>query len=360
MAKDVGIGIIGTGFARKVQIPAFLACEGATIASVASGSVENARSTAREFGIGHFTDDWHETIRREDVQLVCVTTPPSLHREMAVETLRAGKHVLCEKPMAMNVAEAREMCDAAKDSDRLALIDHELRFQPGRQKAREMLLGGAIGRVRHAKYIFKAPHRGDPEIPWNWWSDAAQGGGALGAINSHVIDSLRWMLGTEIASVSCQLHTNIKGRRDSAGIVREVTSDDQANMILAFGPGEVVDDATGLVSVSMVEGPGYVNRMEFYGSDGALRIDHRGELWTAERGAGEWKGIDVPLGRPIDGAADTGFSRGFMAFAPLIVDAIKGGETQIEGAATFIDGLRVQEVLDAARESDRTGGTVTL
>jgi predicted dehydrogenase len=95
-----------------VQIPAFQSCEGAKIASVASGSLENAKSTAGEFDVPHFTADWRETIAREDVDLVCITTPPKLHRDMALAALSAGKHVLCEKPMAMNVAEASEMTRA--------------------------------------------------------------------------------------------------------------------------------------------------------------------------------------------------------------------------------------------------------
>src|SRR5688500_2229162 len=101
----LGIGIIGTGFARRVQIPAFLACENARIVSVASGSLENARATAEEFDIQHFTDDWQQTVDRADVDLVCITTPPRLHYEMTVEAIDRRKHVLCEKPMAMNVAE---------------------------------------------------------------------------------------------------------------------------------------------------------------------------------------------------------------------------------------------------------------
>ena len=113
MAERVGIGIIGTGFARRVQIPAFLACENVEIASVASGRIENARATADEFGIEHYTDDWRETVRHADVDLVCITTPPVLHREMALLALEHGKHILCEKPMAMNVAEAEEMTNAA-------------------------------------------------------------------------------------------------------------------------------------------------------------------------------------------------------------------------------------------------------
>ncbi|MEO7660353.1 MAG: Gfo/Idh/MocA family oxidoreductase, partial [Pyrinomonadaceae bacterium] len=151
MKDKVGIGFIGTGFARKVQIPAFLACEGAWIASVASGTAENAQAAADDFGIGHFTTDWRETVQHPEVDLVCVITPPHLHKEMALFVIENGKHVLCEKPMAMNVAEAEEMTAAAKGKPLLALIDHELRFQPGRQIAYKMLRDGAVGRVRHAR-----------------------------------------------------------------------------------------------------------------------------------------------------------------------------------------------------------------
>ena len=105
------------------------------------------RSAAEEFGIGHFTDDWRETVKRDDVDLVCITTPPVLHKEMTLLAFEHGKHVLCEKPMAMNVAEAAEMTEAARSAGVLALIDHELRFQPGRQKAYKMLREGEIGKI---------------------------------------------------------------------------------------------------------------------------------------------------------------------------------------------------------------------
>ncbi len=114
MKETVGIGIIGTGFARRVQIPAFLACDGARIVSVASGHLENARAAAQEFNIEHFTDNWRETIERDDVDLVCITTPPDTHYEMALHALKFSKHILCEKPMAMSAAEAREMTEKAR------------------------------------------------------------------------------------------------------------------------------------------------------------------------------------------------------------------------------------------------------
>ena len=352
MKESVGIGIIGTGFARKVQVPGFLACGGVGIVSIASGSRENARAAADEFGIGHYTDDWRETVRREDVDLVCIATPPRLHREMTLFALEHGKHILCEKPMAMNVAEASEMAAAANAASRLALIDHELRFQPGRQIAYAMLRAGEIGKIRHAKYLFQAPHRGDPTLPWNWWADASEGGGALGAINSHIIDSFNWFLDTDVASVFCQLQTVVKERRDPDGNIKPVTSDDEANMLLRFADGELTADATGLVSVSMTEGPKYGNRLEFYGTDGSMRIDHRGELFIARAGESDWTEIEVDLGESVQGVPDTGFARAFMAFAPKIVEAIRRGENFIENAATFADGVRVQKVLDAARLSD--------
>jgi predicted dehydrogenase len=360
MKDRVGIGIIGTGFARRVQIPAFRACEKVRIVSVASGSRENAKSTAADFDIPHFTDDWRETIARDDVDLICITTPPNLHREMTLASLAHGKHILCEKPMATNAGEAREMTEAAKSAGVLALIDFELRFQPGRQRAYELLREGAIGRIRHAKYHFQAPHRGDPKAEWNWWSDEKQGGGALGAIVSHVIDSFQWLLGADVASVFCQLQAHIKERPDSTGAIRKVTSDDESLLILRFADGDVTEDATGLVSASMTEYPQYKNRIELYGTDGAIAIEHRGEIYIAKAGETGWTEIDVELAENIPGVPDTGFARGFMAFAPEIIEAITAGKTSIENAATFADGLKVQVVLDAARESDRTGRIVAV
>jgi predicted dehydrogenase len=360
MRKSIGIGIIGTGFARRVQIPAFKSCEGAEVVSVASGSIENARATAEEFGIENFTDDWRDTMSRDDVDLVCITTPPGLHREMSLFAAERGKHILCEKPMAMNVAEAEEMTAAARKAGVMALIDHELRFLPGRRKAYAMLREGAIGKVRHAKYNFRAFYRGDPERPWNWWSDAAQGGGALGAINSHIVDSLSWFLGTEISSVYCQLATRVKQRRDSSGNLSEVTSDDEANMIVRFANSDVAEDATGLVSVSMAEPPKAMSRVEFFGTEGSMRVDQFGEVYIAKKGDGDWQQIEVDLSRPIEGVGDSGFPRGFLKFAPEIVKAIQTGNTEVANAATFEDGMKVQRVLDAARQSNSGGCVVRL
>src|SRR2546421_618039 len=101
----IGIGIIGTGFARTTQLPAWRACEGARVVAVASGHRENAEATAREFDIPVVASDWREVVARDDVDLVCIATPPVTHAEIATSALDAGKAVLCEKPMAMRSEE---------------------------------------------------------------------------------------------------------------------------------------------------------------------------------------------------------------------------------------------------------------
>lgn len=359
MSKTVGIGVIGTGFGRKVQIPAFLRCEDTRIVSVASHSIENARATAGEFGIEHFTSDWRETVAHPNVDLVCITTPPNLHYEPAFAAIAQGKHVLCEKPMAMNVAEAEEIAAAGRGSGKLMLIDHELRFQPGRSIARQMIRNGELGNIRNVKHIFRAPHRGYPDLPWTWWSDAKAGGGALGAIGSHVIDGFRWLLDTEVASVSCQLQSHIKQRMDASGTLRQVTSDDEALMMLRLNECTAAKDATAIVSISMCEHPDHVSRLEIYGENGTLHIDHNGRLQFAAAGS-DLTAIDVDLGEMISGLPDTGFARAFVSFAPKIIEAIREGTSAVADAATFEDGLAIQRVLDAARLSDNERRTVIL
>lgn len=350
---------MGTGFARRVQIPAFVKA-GGRIAAVASATIENAKATADECGAGLYTDDWRQAIDHEGVDLVCITTPPIFHKEMTLFALERGKHVLCEKPMAMNVAEAREMDAAAGAKQVLSLIDHELRFQPGRLLAKKLIQSGHIGEIRHVRSVFQAPHRGDAELPWNWWYDESQGGGALGAIGSHIFDSLHWFLATHISDISCRLHAHIKERKDVNGVMRSVTSDDECNALLSLRDGAVTKAATALVAISMTQSPEYVNRMEFFGTKGSLRVEHRGEVFYAGVDDEKWQPIDVDLGDSFPGVPDTGFARAFATFAPYILDAIRKGETEIMNAATFADGVRVQKVIDAARRSDRERCVVSI
>jgi predicted dehydrogenase len=357
--KIIRIGIIGAGFARSTQIPGFQGCEGARIVAIASARREHAAEVAREFGIENVAADWQALIARDDVDLVSIVTPVVTHCEMTLAALDRGKAVLCEKPMAMNADEAQRMTARAISAGVLALIDHELRFLPGRMKMRELIQGGEIGKVRHAKLTFRSDSRANAESPWTWWSDKTQGGGALGAIGSHVIDGFRWLLNTEVAEVTGNLATHIRERKAGGGL-REVTSDDEANLLLRFADSESTGGATGYASMSMVEAGKPEHRMEIFGSRGALMIEESGELWQSKVGFGEWQRVETVRGELAPGMRDGGWARGFTAFSKKIVAALREGRTTVDGAATFADGYRTQLVLDAARKSQQSGCWVKI
>jgi len=351
----IRIGIIGAGFARTTQIPGFKAVENARIVAITSAHRENAEAVAREFDIPHVESDWRALIAREDIDLVSVVTPVVTHCEMTLAALESRKAVLCEKPMAMNAEEAWRMTERARETGVLALIDHELRFLPGRVKLRELLRNGDIGVVRHVKLTFRSDSRADADRPWNWWSDITKGGGSLGAIGSHVFDGFRWLLGAEVSKVFCNLATHIRERKDEAGKLREVTIDDEANMIVRFSDSELTEGATGAVSLSMVEPGKPDHRLEIFGSRGALMVEESGQLWQSRIGDGEWKSVESDRGELAAGMRDGGWARGFTAFSREIVQALREGDTTVNGAATFEDGYRTQLVLDAARRSNDSG-----
>jgi predicted dehydrogenase len=358
--KTVRIGIIGAGFAHSTQIPGFKNCEHARVVAIASAHREHAEEVARKFGIAHAESDWRALIARDDVDLVSIVTPPVTHWEMTLFALEHGKAVLCEKPMAMNAEEAWRMAERAREAGVLALIDHELRFLPGRLKLRELLRQGEIGKVRHVKLNFRSDSRANADRQWQWWSDITKGGGTLGAIGSHAIDGFRWLLGAEVSEVFGCLATHIRERKDAQGQMRPVTTDDEANLVLRFADSELTEGATGMIALSVAETGKPEHRLEVFGSEGAFAITEKGKLRRARVDGRKWEGIETDRGDLAPGMTDGGWARGFTAFSQLIVEALREGHTTVEGAATFEDGYRTQLVLDAARRSHESGCWVKI
>jgi predicted dehydrogenase len=362
MTKEtIGIGIIGTGFARKTQLPAFKACAGARLVAIASGHKANAEAVAREFDIPFVADDWRAVVAHADVDLVSIVTPPGTHREMALAALAADKAVLCEKPMAMDAHETDEMHRRAVELNACALIDHELRMLRGRQRLRELLHAGEIGRVRHARFTYRADSRASADRAWDWWSDREAGGGALGAIGSHAVDAFRWLLGAEISMVCAQLATHVAERPDErTGAARPVTTDDEAHLLLRFADSELTNDTTGAISLSMVAAGGPEHSLAFFGERGALMISEPEELYRAEIGGKKWQRIEVAPTSLAPGMQDGSWSRGFTVFAREIIDALRAGRATVPHAATFADGHRTQLVLDAARHAHESKSWVSV
>src|SRR5258708_7038955 len=220
------VGIIGTGWGARRKVPAFREA-GLEVVAIAGHNAERTRKIAGELDVEPF-DDWRKLIA-SNVDLVTIVTPPSEHLEMATSALDAGKHVLCEKPTALNADQADQLLAAAwKHPKQISLIDHELRFLPSFRAARERI--GELGGIRYAEVRYASPSRGDRSRAWNWWSDAEQGGGIWGAVGSHFVDTLRF-LGMEIEAVQATLRTIIDVRPFENG-TRPVTSDDFADVCL--------------------------------------------------------------------------------------------------------------------------------
>ena len=341
------VGIIGTGFARSTQVPAFHACPGVEVVSIASAHLERAEQAARELGIPHATQDWREVVSDPRVDLVSIVAPPHLHREMAVAAVHAGKAVLCEKPTALEASEAEAMWLAAEQQGVLALLDHQLRFLPSRQRMRELIQAGELGVIHHARVRYRSDYRAKPGLPWDWWSDMARGGGLLGALGSHAVDALRFLLGREPQEVLGVLATHIPTRVDAqTGEARVVTSDDEVQALLSFSGG-----LTASVSLSAVEPGKPMHFVEVFGSRGGLRAEGL-ELLRAEVGGHKWELVELPAPERLpSGMADSEWAHGFLMYARAITQALRAGARTLPGSATFEEGWHNQRVLDGIRRS---------
>lgn len=333
------IGIIGTGWGARVQVPAFREA-GLEVVAIAGHDPERTRRVAGQLDIEPF-DDWRALIA-SNVELVTIVTPPSEHVEMATAALDAGKHVLCEKPTALNAAEAGKLVAAAEKSrDRLALIDHELRFLPSFSAARERVK--ELGGIRYAEVRYASPGRGDRSRAWNWWSDAEQGGGIWGAVGSHFVDALRF-LGMEIESVQATLQTIISERPFENG-TRRVTSDDFASINLRLSAGAIAT----MTFSAVASGPDEPTTLTIHGEEGALRLVGE-ELLTAMRGEPFTVATSAGRSDRRGNSAGGAFGSGTYLLGRALRSALEDGDrTALSLAATFEDGLAQQRVLDAAR-----------
>lgn len=349
--QQVRVGFIGAGWAERVQIPMFQ-LGGLTAQAVCASKAENAQRVAQKLQIPEVYATWQELIAASSVDLVSIVAPPPLHRAIAVAALQAGKHVICEKPTALNVAEAEAMLAAAQAApNQLAIIDHELRFHPQRVQLRHLLRDGYVGSILSITVMVQSGFRLNPALPWSWWSDREQGGGMLGAVGSHALDLCRWLVG-RIEALSAQLQIGPYYRTDPAtGTKRQVTADDQAQILLRFANG-----AQGLTVVSAITPGGAGSEITILGTHGALRLDAKEQLWGAQGEdliKGNWQQLPgAPLADEIPGEHRSNpFAVGSYYLARTLATALPAGETLLADAASFYDGLAVQRMLDAARTS---------
>lgn len=344
----MNVGIIGASFAKAAFLPALRHVSGAEVTALSSARLESAQSAAEAFGVPHAYDDWQQMLAEHSFDLVCIATPTITHAPMTLAALRAGAHVLCEKPMAMTSVEARSMLEEAERLGRLHMIDHELRFNPNRRKVKTLIDEGFIGELRHANIANVTSGWGDPASrpKDDWWSLEAEGGGRLGANGSHQVDLVRWWFG-EVASVSGQALTLVPERTDkTTGEPWQATADDTVNLTLEPRGGGLVH-----AFLSGVARHNLDNVTQIFGSEGTILLTNSDEKLLVAR-----------AGEPFEDVSETdanaslnGLNRGIwnvsvVAALREFAAAILEGRPLQEGA-TFEDGWRTQQILDAVKVS---------
>ena len=349
------IGVLGTGWGTRISVPA-LRAEGWEVAGLWSRNAERAKKQASELEIPFATNDAAALVNRPDIDAVTIVTPTPTHHDICLEALAAGKHVLAEKPMAMNAGDAEEMAAAAESAGVTAMINFEFRFTPQRLHLQRLLAEGRVGRLRHGVVeLYYAPPLAEREL--NWRSRAVMGGGTLNEHGSHYIDALhQW--GMAIRSVSARTETFVPERLAStSGTPEEADADDFFTATFVLENGGVV-----VLTQSWAAGFGLGMRATLAGSDGMLVTTCRetmmfdGEVCAASNGGNDLEPLPLPPDiAPFDDPDwRVGSSR------RLLREFLRGIREGCSPAPNFADGLCCQRVIDAIRESARSGSTVAL
>ncbi len=322
---------------------------------------ENLAAFADRFGWESYEQDWKKLVQRDDIDLICIAAPGFLHKDIAVEAAKNGKHILCEKPLANTLAEAEEMVEAVKAAGIRHCCGYTYRMTPAQAMAKQLFDQGKVGRVYDVFVRYAQDWLCDPDFAYVWRHDKdLAGSGALGDICAHSIDGVRFITGMEITRLVSQLKTLIHERPIDAdkpdGEKGKVTVDDVAQFLCEFDNG-----APGCYEASrMAMGRRNYNSIEIAGDKGSL-------FWTFEEqnylyffdntrpsteqgfskincthndhpyGGGYW-----PIGHNL------GYGDMFVNQARLFLNAIVHNE---EFHPDFDDGLKVQEVLDAIERS---------
>ena len=341
----VKVGIIGSQFEADIHAASFrIMPEEAEVVAVASPTPGHPEALARRYGISRVFHDYREMLKEPDIEMVTITAPNYLHARMTIDVARAGKHVVCEKPLCMTLEEADEMIDVCCRQGVLLMYAEELFFTPKYAKAKQMADEGAFGKVYLVKQSEK--HFG-PHAPW-FWDVEQSGGGVLMDMGCHGIAFCWWFLGRpKIESVLCHMGTHV--HKD------KTRGEDDSICILQFE-----GNATGMVENSWARRGGMEDRIEVYGEGGVTYADlHMGNALPtySEYGYGyavekapDTKGWTWPV---YEEPWNYGFPQEMHHFARCV----RGKEEPI---VTGEDGRVVQEVLYAGYQSARIGAKVQL
>lgn len=375
------VAMIGYGFmgaAHSVgwrQAPrVFSLPQAVEMAVVVGRNAEAVADAATRWGWQESATDWREVIARDDIDIVDIVTPGDSHAEIAIAALEAGKHVLCEKPLANTVAEAEAMADAAARAAARgirSMVGFTYRRVPAVTLLRDLIAQGAVGRIAQVRAAYRQDWLVDPAMPLAWRLQKEHAGsGALGDIGAHIIDMTQFVTGVEVTSVSGVLDTIVKQRPlqgsgsglsgTAAAGVGDVTVDDVAIFTGRLSTGALVS----FEATRFATGRKNDLSIEVSGDKGALRFDLEdlNTLWFYDRTAPETTQgftrilVTEPQHPYVAAWWPAGHMLGYEhGFSHQVVDLVTAIAEGSDPHPSFAEGLSVQRVLAAVEESSDTG-----
>ncbi|MEX2273091.1 MAG: Gfo/Idh/MocA family oxidoreductase [Vicinamibacterales bacterium] len=374
MTREINVALIGYAFMGKAhsnayrQVTPFFSPRFTPRMKVICGrNGSNVEAAARRYGWDEASTDWRAVVARKDIDLIDVSTPGDSHAEIAIAAAKAGKAVICEKPLANSVAEAQRMLNAVEKAGVAHMICHNYRRAPAVMLARHLIEDGRIGDIRHFRGTYLQDWIADPAFPLVWRLDKTKAGsGALGDIAAHSIDLARFLVG-EIAEVSGHLETFIQERplvenRRKRG---RVTVDDAAMALVRFDGGAIGT----LEATRMALGRKNHNRFEINGSTGSIAFDLERMNELEVYFESDPPGIRG-FRRIIVTESDHPFIKAWWppghiigyehTFTHTIYDLLEAMADKRVPSPNFEDGLRNQQVLAAIEKSSTTRRWVTV
>lgn len=355
------IAVVGVGFGTVVHVPAFLS-EGLEVVGIMARRLERAEEAAATFGIEHALSDFDELLALPGLDAVSIATPTAYHHDMAIAALQAGKHVICEKPFALNATEAKAMTDAAQRSGKTAMIAHEFRFASGRMFVKQLLEEGYVGDPKIVLLrLLRGPSAPLPAEPMEYRPErdaAASGAGFLFGLGSHYIDALRYWFGEAVEVRGTVLNTAPERRGQDGAMLAD--ADDTFSFTLAFVSGVVAEMTASRAAAFMDE-----STISIHGSAGSLVTPQHGfnppahgvVLGGRLGGGSALSELAVPAS--LEPFSDDRDDR-LMPFRLFTKEFLRGVENGTSPAPNFVDGYRCQQILDAVRTSSATGERVAL
>ncbi|PSB02054.1 Gfo/Idh/MocA family protein [Merismopedia glauca] len=358
-SKAIRVAVIGTGFGQKVQIPGFQEGDRTQVVAVYHRDLAKAEAIASTHSIPHHCDNLTDLLALPEVDAVSICTPPFLHYEMGKEVLKAGKHLLLEKPTTLNVAEAQELEQLAIQQGVVTGMDFEFRFVPAWMRLAELLQEGYVGKKRLIKIDWLVSSRADATRPWNWYARKDKGGGALGAVGSHAFDYIKWLFG-DIKSLSARLSTAISERPvPETGEMQPVDADDTCLITL-----ELADGTPCQICISSVTYQGRGHFVEVYGEEGTLILGsdnqkdyvHGFHLWGAPAGK-PLNELEIPHRLRFAREFADGRIAPFIRVVERWIEGIDRGESL---TPSLNEGVYSQLLMDLTHQSHREGRWVDV